>query len=211
MSTMTTNEPTTTGPRIATGRSRYAPRDSSLHAERDGHSAVDWGRCLSEHEGWLRGVILARTGEPQAVDDVWQELSLAAVEQRAPLADPAKAPAWLYRVAVVRSIRYRRQQARRRKRLTRLASESNGHVSLADDPAGWLLREECRQLVREALGRLAGRDAEILLLKYHERWSYRQIATVLGISESATDARVFRARERLRRELACHFPDENHR
>src|SRR4029077_3747320 len=96
---------------------------------------IDWGRCLAEHQGWLRGVILARTAEPQAVDEVWQEVSLAAVEQRAPLTDPAKAPAWLYRVAVVRSIRYRRQQARQRKRLARLAAESNGHTSLAEDPA----------------------------------------------------------------------------
>jgi RNA polymerase sigma factor (sigma-70 family) len=54
-----------------------------------------------------------------------------------------------------------------------------------------------------------GRDAEILMLKYHERWSYRQIAAVLEISESAVDARVFRARERLRRELARHFQDES--
>jgi RNA polymerase sigma factor (sigma-70 family) len=211
MSTMATDEPTTTGPRSPTDRSRHAQRDGSPHAQRDDCVVVDWARCLAEHEGWLRGVILVRTGEAQAVDEVWQELSLAAVEQRAPLAEPAKAPAWLYRVAVVRSIRYRRQQARRRKRLMRFAAESNGHASQADDPAGWLLLEESRQLVREALGRLAGRDAEILLLKYHERWSYRQIAKVLGISESAADARVFRARERLRRELASHFPGENHR
>jgi RNA polymerase sigma-70 factor (ECF subfamily) len=170
-------------------------------------SPVDWARCLAENEGWLRGVILTRTGEAQAVDEVWQELSLAAVEQRAPLADPAKAPAWLYRVAVVQSIRYRRQRARQRQRLARLAAESNGHASLADDPAAHLLLEERRRLVREALGRLAGRDAEILMLKYHERWSYRQIAGIIGISESAVDARVFRARERLRRELASHFPE----
>ena len=40
---------------------------------------IDWGRCLAEHQSWLRSVILARTGEPQAVDEVWQEVSLAAV------------------------------------------------------------------------------------------------------------------------------------
>ena len=65
---------------------------------------IDWGNVLTQHEGWLRAVIMARTGEPQAVDEVWQDVSLAAVEQRAPLVDPAKAPAWLYRLAVIRSI-----------------------------------------------------------------------------------------------------------
>src|SRR5229473_3424173 len=75
---------------------------------------IDWGTCLTEHQGWLRSVILARTGEPQAVDEVWQEVSLAAVRQASPLHDAASAPAWLYRLAVVQSIRYRRQQARQR-------------------------------------------------------------------------------------------------
>lgn len=169
---------------------------------------IDWSRLLAEHEGWLRGVILARTGERQAVDDVWQEVALAAVEQRAPLADSAKAPAWLYRLAVVLSIRYRRQQARGRKRLARLAAESNDGWSAAEDPAQWLLRKERRQLVRCALALLPGRDAEILLLKYHQHWTYRQIAAVLEISESAVDSRVFRARERLRRTLEHRFAEE---
>lgn len=168
---------------------------------------IDWSGCLAEHEGWLRAVILARTGEPQAVDEVWQEVSLAAIEQSAPLTDRRKAPAWLYRLAVIQSVRHRRQCARRRKRLARLAAESNGHASSADDPFQWLLGEERRQLVRQALGQLAGRDAEILILKYHERWSYRRIASLLGISESAVDARVFRARERLRSKLGSYFSD----
>jgi RNA polymerase sigma-70 factor (ECF subfamily) len=169
---------------------------------------IDWGTCLAQHQGWLRSVILARTGEPQAVDEVWQEVSLAAVRHASPLHDAASAPAWLYRLAVVQSIRYRRQKARQR-RLARAAHESNGHAAVAEDPFQWLLREERRQLVREALGQLTGKDAEILLLKYHERWSYNRIAAVLGISESAVDARVFRARERLRRQLASHFSEDN--
>ncbi|HQU44603.1 MAG: hypothetical protein B7Z73_06355 [Planctomycetia bacterium 21-64-5] len=170
---------------------------------------IDWGACLAEHERWLRAVILARTGEPQAVDEVWQEVSLAAIEQRAPLADRDKVPPWLYRLAVIRSVRYRRQRARQRKRLARLAAESNGRSAASDDPFEWLLGEERRELVRRALDKLTGRDAEILMLKYNERWSYRQIAALLGISESAVDARVFRARERLRRQLATYFSDRD--
>jgi RNA polymerase sigma factor (sigma-70 family) len=169
--------------------------------------AIDWGNCLVEHQRWIRAVILARTGEPQAVDEVWQEVSLAAIEQRAPLAEADKAPAWLHRLAVIRSIRYRRRCARQRRRLARVAAESNGHASAADDPFQWLLGKERQELVRRALGQIAGRDAEILMLKYHERWSYRRIAALLEISESAVDARVFRARERLRRQLAHYFSD----
>ena len=51
-------------------------------------------------------------------------------------------------------------------------------------------------------GALSGADAEILLLKYGERWSYREIAERLGITEKAVDARLLRAEARLRHELA---------
>jgi RNA polymerase sigma-70 factor (ECF subfamily) len=171
--------------------------------------AVDWGALLAEHEAWLRAVILVRTGEAQAVDEVWQDVSLAAVEQRAPLAEVTRAPAWLYRLAVIRSIRYRRQAVRQRRRWLQLASESNGHASVGEDPFRWLVNEERRQLVRDALARLSGKDAEILMLKYQQHWSYGRIAAVLGISESAVDGRVFRARERLRSQLANHFSEES--
>lgn len=165
--------------------------------------ALDWGRHLQEHEGWLRKVILVRTGEPQAVDEVFQQVSLAAVEQRWPLSDPAKAGPWLHRLAVIKSARYRRQQGRHRRALSALASHAPSPSGDAlPDLMAWLVREERRQLARQALARLPARDAEMLLLKYAERWSYRRIAEQLGITEKAVDARLARARRRLRQELA---------
>jgi RNA polymerase sigma-70 factor (ECF subfamily) len=53
------------------------------------------------------------------------------------------------------------------------------------------------------LSRLAPRDAEILLLKYTENWNYHQIAAHLGISHAAVEARLHRARARMRQELAA--------
>src|SRR5580704_6255073 len=85
-------------------------------------SAVDWGAVLSAHEVWLRKIILARTGEAQAVDEVFQRVALAAVEQAAPLADAAKVAPWLHRLAVVQSARYRRKLGRER-RAVRTATE----------------------------------------------------------------------------------------
>ena len=177
--------------------------DQRLSAATDSHSQrFDWGACLAAHEPWLRKVIYARTGERQGVDEVFQQVALAAVEQRAPLADASKAPAWLHRLAVVCSARYRRKLGRGRRAMAAVAGhrrhESNGH---APDLLTWLAGQERQEKTRQALTRLAGRDAEVLLLKYGERWSYRQIAERLGITEKAVDTRLVRARERLRQEL----------
>ena len=66
------------------------------------------------------------------------------------------------------------------------------------DPLGWLLAEERRERIRTALSKMSRRDAEILLLKYTEDWSYRQLAEHLDITESAVEARLHRARMRMR-------------
>jgi hypothetical protein len=42
---------------------------------------IDWPSVLARHDRWLRTVVGARLGEPQAVDEVMQEVSLAAVAQ----------------------------------------------------------------------------------------------------------------------------------
>ena len=166
---------------------------------------VDWAAVLAEHDRWLRTAVLARLGDRQAVEEVLQEVALAAVAQRAPLGDASKAGAWLYRLAVRQALIYRRKRGRRARLAGRYAEargDDFGHAS-TPDPLDWLLTDERRGLVREALGRLPRRDAEILLLKYTEDWSYRDLAAHLGVGESAVEARLHRARRRLREALAA--------
>ncbi len=168
-------------------------------------ASIDWPHVLAEHERWLRTVVCARVGEPQAIDEVMQEVSLAAVKQHAPLGDVAKVAPWLYRLAVRYSLLYRRKQGRRRKLIDRYAERYRPtEVDRRElNPLGWLLAEERRAQVRTAMSRLPKRDAEILLLKYSEDWSYRTLAEHLGVSESAVETRLHRARGRLRTELAA--------
>jgi len=167
-------------------------------------ASIDWQAELARHDRWLRSVVLARVGEYQAVDDVMQEVALAAVRQQAPLSDPAKVAPWLYRVAVTQSLQYRRKMGRRRKLADRYSQRARATAAdQADaDPLRWLLADERRGLIRKALARLAAKDAEILLLKYTENHSYRQLADLLSISVSAVEARLHRARARLRQQLA---------
>jgi RNA polymerase sigma factor (sigma-70 family) len=165
-------------------------------------SRIDWTAVLAEHGRWLRTVVYARVGEAQAVDEVMQEVSLAAVRQQAPITDVAKVAPWLYRLAVTQSLLYRRKQGRRRKLIDGFAKRGQpAGQDREGDPLDWLLAEERRKQVRQAMERLGRRDAEILLLKYTEDWSYRQLAQKLGITESAVEARLHRARQRLRAEL----------
>ena len=167
--------------------------------------AIDWQAALAQHDRWLRTVVLARLREWQAVDEVLQEVALAAVKQSAPLADASKIAPWLYRLAVRQALLYRRKCGRRRRLIGRYAEQTQpaGDAAPATSPLGWLVAEERRGIVRQALAELPPRDAEILLLKYTEDWNYHQIADRLGISHAAVEARLHRARGRLRHQLAA--------
>jgi RNA polymerase sigma factor (sigma-70 family) len=164
---------------------------------------LDWSALLAQHEHWLRTVVYARLAGAEGVDEVLQEVAMAAIRQQAPLHDPAKVAPWLYRLAVVQSLLYRRRHGRRRKLIDRFVERlpPPEHDASSPDPLAWLLADERHRLVREAMASLLPRDAEILILKYTEEWNYSQLAQHLGISHSAVETRLHRARARLRNQL----------
>src|SRR5262245_43582681 len=169
---------------------------------------IDWSAALALHGRWLRTVVIARVGDPWAVDDVLQEVAVAAVKNGHQLRDVGSCGPWLYRLAVVTALQYRRRHGRGRKLIDRFAERvpptDADHREL--DPLDWLLADEQKALVRQALGCLPRRDAEVLLLKYTEDWTYKELAEHLGLSASAVEARLHRARQRMRRALAQFDP-----
>ncbi len=177
----------------------------TVEAATNGHAgaAIDWQATLASHERWLRMIVGARVGEPQAIDEVMQEVAMAAVRQRAPIQDESKVAPWLYQLAVRQSLLYRRKMGRSRKLTERYAARQDPASQTGGDPLTWLLKNERRAMVRVAMKRLPRRDAEILMFKYAEGWSYLKIAETLGVSTSAVEARLHRARARLRKELTA--------
>jgi RNA polymerase sigma factor (sigma-70 family) len=165
--------------------------------------SIDWSAILARHDRWLRTAIFARLREIDGVDEVMQAVAVAAVEQRAPLVDLNKVAPWLYRLAIWQTLLYRRRAGRQRKLAKNYGSllPANNPAPGKTDPLDWLLSDERQRLVRTALERLSRQDVEVLLLKYSEDWTYGDLAAHLGISESAVEARLHRARGRLRHEL----------
>jgi RNA polymerase sigma-70 factor (ECF subfamily) len=166
-------------------------------------NAIDWPAELDRHGRWLWTVALARVGDAAAADDVLQEVSLTALAKGYQLRDPTRVAGWLYRLVVVAALQYRRRQGRRQKLLDRYANRlpSSDADSREPDPLAWLLADERKSMIQQGLAKLPPRDAEIMLLKYSEDWSYQQLADHLGLSVSAVEARLHRARQKLRQVL----------
>jgi len=164
--------------------------------------------ALAEHGRWLRTVLVARGVERGALDEVMQEIAAEALRGASQLRDAGRTAAWLYRLAVTQVLLYRRRTGRRRKLTARFADSGAAPAEAVEhDPLAWLLAEEAQRLVRQAIATLAARDAEILLLKYTEDWSYQQLAHRMGVSTSAVEARLHRARGRMRTALTRLAPE----
>lgn len=75
-------------------------------------------------------------------------------------------------------------------------------VTSSTSPTKRALRQELRERVQQALGRLKERDREMLVLRNLEQLSVADTAEVLGISAAAVKVRHMRALERLHALLA---------
>ena len=184
------------------------PSTGQQPAEIGSAETIDLTSIVSEHRRWLQTVLAARGVERDSLDEVLQEVAAAACRGAEQLNDRDRMGPWLYRIAVVQALQYRRRAGRRRRLVERYAGSGVARDEAVDhDPLAWLLAEETQQLVRQAIARLPQRDAELLLLKYTEDWSYRDLAERLGMSVSAVEARLHRARGRMRSALASLAPD----
>lgn len=167
-----------------------------------GHEPIDWEQTLEKHRPWLRSVVAARVGEGHGIDEVLQEVAMAAIKGAPADLPPEKAGPWLYAVAVRQALMYRRSAGRRRKLVDGFVEKVQpSNDSREANPLDWLVAEEQATKIQKAMAALHRRDREILLLKYEQGWSYHDIVDHLGISHSAVEARLHRARGRLRNEL----------
>ena len=160
-----------------------------------------------EHESWLRTVVRSRLHEPDAVEDVMQNIALAIVKHSEILNQVNRIPAWLYQIAVRQVLMYRRSSGRRRKMHDRVAADPSARSEPPVSPLEGLLASETQGNIQKALGELPEIERQILMLKYAEGWSYKELASHLGVQEDTIEYRLLRARKNFRR-LLVRFDDE---
>ena len=71
------------------------------------------------------------------------------------------------------------------------------------------MRAEMFARVREALKQLSPQDRELLVLRHLEQLGVREIADVLGVSDTVVTTRHLRALQRLRKILGDEFGESS--
>ena len=165
---------------------------------------IDWTMALDKHASWIRKVVHSRVVHHHDVDDVVQEISAAVLKQNTRLDHPDKVAPWLYGVAVRQASQFLRRQGQQERLLNRYAKRSSVPEVGPANPRDWVMKRELRQSVRDSLEKLCAEEREILLLKYTEDLTYRQLAQLLGVTEKIVEHRLLKARNSLRIELHDH-------
>jgi RNA polymerase sigma-70 factor (ECF subfamily) len=184
------------------------------------------GRLLERHRQRLRQMIAVRLDRRLQArldpSDVLQE-TLAEADQK--LSDYARRPLpfypWLRGLAWECLVRLHRQHVRAGKRS--VCREEPHGLTLPDEsaheladqlaakgsnPSARLRHDELRRRLHEALDRLRESDREVLVLRYLEHLSTREMAAVLGLSEAGVKTRQLRALQRLRDLLGNDLAEE---
>jgi RNA polymerase sigma-70 factor (ECF subfamily) len=152
-------------------------------------------RWLAEHGGTVLKVARAYTLSEADCQDLAQEILLQVWRSLPHFQGRASAPTWCYRVALNTALGWRRSERRRKARQQPLLEIE--HVPAGGPDGGQQLQQrEAAERLYAAIRQLPGADAALVLL-YLDDLSYRQIAEVLGISESNVGVKLSRAKRAL--------------
>ena len=151
---------------------------------------------LSEHGGSVMKVARAYTVTTEDCQDLAQEILLQVWRSLPQFEGRASAATWFYRVALNTALSWHRNEASRRARQMTLLETEDLSVTGCDG-AQLVHQRETVERLYAAIRHLSKTDAALVLL-YLDDLSYRQMAEVLGISESNVGVKLNRAKKAMR-------------
>lgn len=146
------------------------------------------------------------TGNEQDAEDVVQETFLRAYRRLGRFESRSNFGTWLHRIAVNHSfdLLRRRQQQGEGQRTAQPDPSNESHWPAASQPSPERLAfsVEIKQKVASVLARTSVTERAAFVLRHFEGMPIEEIGQVLGLRTSATKHSIFRAVQKLRKELA---------
>lgn len=162
------------------------------------------GACFGElAERWQRKIfsfVCRYVGNVEEAQDLTQDTFAKAFQNLDRLADPARFPSWLYKIAL--------NECRMRFRRHRNVS----HVSLADEdeadgveivdgvtPEIHLREKETTQALKEAVQALPEEQRAVILMKEYQNLKFNEISEIMNVPLSTVKSRMYLGLKTLRR------------
>ena len=163
---------------------------------------------VQKYRRQMVGFMYRMCHNPAAAEELAQEVFLRVYRSRESYEASAKFNTWLYRIATNLAANHardtRHERAENTVRLDEPDQETGTTPDLPDDSLTaeeQLLRRERMTVIRQKVHALPERQKTAVILHKYQQMDYREIATVMKLSESATKSLLFRAYETLREQL----------
>jgi RNA polymerase sigma-70 factor, ECF subfamily len=145
------------------------------------------------------------TGKQEVARDLTQDVFIKVYEKSGSFREQSKISTWIYRIAMNHVLNFVKREKRiaffdfmnRDTKNAREATVTYWEQNLPTQPDKSLEDEEKEIIVRHAIEKLAPKYRIPFLLFRYEEMSYQQIAGQLGLSLSAVETRIFRAKKKL--------------
>lgn len=167
-------------------------------------SGLWFDAVFREHYPRVVAVLARLTGDRAQAEEIAADV-FCKISQRGPSAmgdDPAP---WLYRVATNAGLDALRSNMRRRRREDAAGAETLRAAPSETALDDVLRRERCAR-VREILGDLKPRDAQLLLLRA-EGLAYRDLAEAIGVQAGSVGTLLARAEAEFERRFRASYGD----
>lgn len=150
-----------------------------------------FGELVRRYTNLVYSVAKRRLGNVSQAQEVTQTVFIRLARSVPNVRGDAQLVAWLHRTTVHASIDLWRSEIRRRAR-------EEHSVAMQPQPAENSTWNEISPVLDEALNELNDAERQVILLRFFEQRSMRDLGLALGISEDAAKMRVSRAMEHLR-------------
>lgn len=148
----------------------------------------DW---VTTHKGLLFKVVRAYAMDPHDRDDLFQEISIQLWHSVPNFRGDAKVSTWIYRVALYAAIAWTRKEKKHhsgKQSLAGLEHLLTENTASTDSRLDWLYQQ---------IGQLNEIDRSLTLLLL-DGFSYKEMASILGISESNVGVKINRIKKYLK-------------
>ncbi|HEY7088059.1 MAG TPA: sigma-70 family RNA polymerase sigma factor, partial [Tepidisphaeraceae bacterium] len=154
-----------------------------------------FARLVQRYVHIVYTLCIRQLGDRHLAEDVTQGVFILLARKARSIAPGVILSGWLFDAARYCCANARRASERRMRHESEAAKQRPETVDTATQS---LESDEIGQALHGALGRMRLRDRQVLMLRYFEQRSFRDVGRALGVTEDAAKHRLSRALEKLR-------------
>jgi len=161
---------------------------------------------LKKYRAPLYNLLYRMVKNKMETEDLVQEAFIKAFNSLASFNDDYAFSTWLYKIAINNCIDHFRKKKLKTFPIDKPIESKDGNIKrefpdVSYQPDKFLLSKEKDKLIDEAIQNLPEKYRTAILLRHSEDKSYEEISEIMGIPLGTVKARIFRAREMLKKQL----------